>query len=45
MTQNQRPINPARLALVVALLLLVSSGDPNPTHIAVYLAIAAVLLV
>lgn len=45
MTQNQPPINPARLALVVALLLLVSSGDPNPTHIAVYLAIAVVLLV
>ena len=38
------PIDPARLALVVALLLSLHAGDPNPTHIAVWLAIAATLV-
>lgn len=37
------PIDPARLALVVALLLLLHSGTPNPTQIATGIAIVVVL--
>lgn len=44
MRENARlPIDPARLSLVVALLLLLHSGTPNPTQIATGIAIAVVL--
>ena len=39
------PIDPARLALVVALLLVLHSGDPNPTQITVMLVIGLVLAI
>ena len=37
------PIDAARLALVVALLLSLHAGDPNPTHVAFFIAVGVLL--
>jgi hypothetical protein len=39
------PIEPARLALVLALLVSLHGGDPNPTHIVFWIAIGTVLAI
>jgi hypothetical protein len=37
---SRPPIDPVRLALVVALALIVQSGEPNPTHLTFWLIYA-----
>ena len=46
MREISRPsIDPAKVALVIALLLSFHSGDPNPTHIALWIAIGVVIAI